>query len=95
MNMLVTKCANTLSNRLYTKQVVRNVMKGTDISVQPATSRNVKHQLLDCVRAVHEKDMLDICRAKMELAIVFTDRVGVEEGGNMMIGDRGTGCYSP
>jgi len=75
-NMVATKCVNPLSNRPYTTQVVRDAMKEAEFSVQPTTSRSVKQQFLDCVRAVQEKGVLDICRAKMELAIVFADGVG-------------------
>mmetsp|Transcript_20378 Transcript_20378/g.23626 ORF Transcript_20378/g.23626 Transcript_20378/m.23626 type:complete len:444 (+) Transcript_20378:96-1427(+) len=70
-NMVATKCVHPLSNRPYTVHQIRDAMKQAEFSVQPTSSRSVKRQFLDCVRAIQEKNVLDIERAKMELAIVF------------------------
>ena len=70
-NMIATKCVNPVSNRPYTVNQIRDAMKQAEISVQPTSARSVKQQFLDCVKVIQEKRVLDIQRAKMELAIVL------------------------
>jgi len=72
-NMVVTKCVHPVSNRPYTINQVRSAMKQAEFSIQSTSSRSVKQQFLDCVRVIQEKKVLNIQRAKMELAIVFLD----------------------
>ncbi len=70
-NYISTKCVHPVSNRPYTTNQIRDAMKKAEISVQPTSARSVKQQFLDCVRIIQEKKVLDIERAKMELAIVL------------------------
>merc|ERR1712038_1719060 len=70
-NYISTKCVHPVSNRPYTTHQIRDAMKKAEISVQPTSARSVKQQFLDCVRIIQEKNVLDIQRAKMELAIVL------------------------
>lgn len=72
-NMVATKCVNPRSDRPYTINQIRDAMKKAEFSVQPTSARSVKQQFLDCVKAIQEKNVLDIIRAKMELAIVMPD----------------------
>lgn len=72
-NMVATKCVHPVSNRPYTNHQIRDAMKQSEFSVQPTSARSVKQQFLDCVRAIQNKGILDIQRAKMELALVFSD----------------------
>jgi|EP01083_Nonionella_stella_P090860 ribosome maturation protein SDO1 len=75
-NYISTKCVHPLSNRPYTTNQIRDAMKKAEISVQPTSARSVKQQFLDCVRIIQEKKVLDIQRAKMELAIVLPNPDG-------------------
>ena len=50
---------------------IRDAMKKAEISVQPTSARSVKQQFLDCVKVIQQKRILEIQRAKMELAIVL------------------------
>mmetsp|Transcript_27467 Transcript_27467/g.32488 ORF Transcript_27467/g.32488 Transcript_27467/m.32488 type:complete len:454 (+) Transcript_27467:1-1362(+) len=77
-SMVVAKCVHPVSNRPYTMGQVRDAMKEAEFSVQPTTARSVKQQFLDCVRAIQKKGVLDIHRARMELAINF--------GGDAVVG---------
>lgn len=70
-NMVVVKCVHPVSRRPYTVNQVRDAMKGAGFVVQATGTRSVKQQFLDCVKALQAKGVLDICRAQMELAIVF------------------------
>jgi ribosome maturation protein SDO1 len=70
-NMVATKCVHPVSNRPYTTNQIRDAMKKSEFSVQP--TRSVKQQFLDCVKAIQEKGVLPIRRAKMELAIIMPD----------------------
>lgn len=70
-NMVASKCVHPISNRQYTVTQIRDAMKKAEFSVQPVTSRSVKQQFLDCVKAIQEKKVLDIQRAKMELSIIL------------------------
>lgn len=72
-NMVATKCVNPRSDRPYTTNQIRDAMKKAECSVQPTSARSVKQQFLDCVKSIQEKGVLDIQRAKMELAIVMQD----------------------
>jgi len=72
-NMIATKCVHPVSNRPYTTSQIRDAMKKSEFSVQPTTSRSVKQQFLDCVKAIQDKGILEVQRAKMELAIVLSD----------------------
>lgn len=77
-SMVVAKCVHPVSNRPYTMGQVRDAMKEAEFSVQPTSSRSIKQQFLDCVRAIQKKGVLDIYRARMELAINF--------GGDAVVG---------
>ncbi len=68
-NLIVSKCVHPVSNRPYTLHQIRDAMKQAEISVQPISARSVKQQFLDCVKVIQQKQILDIQRAKMELAI--------------------------
>lgn len=70
-NMVASKCVHPDSNRQYTVTQIRDAMKKAEFSVQPVTSRTVKQQFLDCVKAIQEKKVLEIQRAKMELSMVL------------------------
>ena len=70
-NYISTKCVHPVSNRPYTTNQIRDAMKKAEISVQPTSARSVKQQFLDCVKILQKKKVLDICRAKMELAFVL------------------------
>jgi ribosome maturation protein SDO1 len=70
-NMVANKCVHPVSNRQYTVTQIRDAMKKAEFSVQPVTSRSVKQQFLDCVKAIQEKRVLDIQRAKMELSMIL------------------------
>lgn len=78
-NMVATKCVNPLSERPYTTNQIRDAMKKAEFSVQPTSTRSVKQQFLDCVKAIKDKGILDIQRAKMELAIVVKNTNGVND----------------
>lgn len=81
-NYIATKCVHSISNRPYTVHQIRDAMKKAEISVQPTTARSVKQQFLDCVRLIQQKNILDIQRAKMELAIVFPQSTLETENGH-------------
>lgn len=70
-NYISTKCVHPVSNRPYTTNQIRDAMKKAEISVQPTSARSVKQQFLDCVKVLQKKKVLEICRAKMELAFVL------------------------
>ena len=70
-NYIATKCVHPVSNRPYTVNQIRDAMKKAEISVQPTSARSVKQQFLDCVKVIQQKKILEIQRAKMELAIVL------------------------
>lgn len=78
-NMVATKCVNPLSERPYTTNQIRDAMKKAEFSVQPTSTRSVKQQFLDCVKAIKDKGILEIQRAKMELAIVVKNPKGVDD----------------
>ncbi len=78
-NMVATKCVHPISNRPYTTNQIRDAMKKSEFSVQPTSARSVKQQFLDCVRLIQDKGVLEIQRAKMELAIFLPDERLVEE----------------
>lgn len=78
-NMVATKCVNPLSERPYTTNQIRDAMKKAEFSVQPTSTRSVKQQFLDCVKAIKEKGILEIQRAKMELAIVVKNTQGLDD----------------
>lgn len=83
-NYISTKCVHPVSNRPYTTNQIRDAMKKAEISVQPTTARSVKQQFLDCVRIIQEKKVLDIQRAKMELAIVLPIEIADDELVNLI-----------
>jgi len=68
-SMVAEKCVHPISRRPYTMTQIRDGMKTAGFMVHP--TRNVKQQFLDCVRLLQEKQVLDIERAKMKLAIVL------------------------
>ncbi|KAL7429970.1 hypothetical protein ACHAXM_001946 [Skeletonema potamos] len=73
-SMVSEKCVHPISRRPYTMPQIRDGMKAAGFMVHP--TRNIKQQFLDCVRLLQEKQVLDIERAKMKLAIVL-----LQEGG--------------
>ncbi len=75
-NFIATKCVHPVSNRPYTVNQIRDAMKKAEISVQPTSARSVKQQFLDCVRIIQKKKILEIQRAKMELAFVLPQMMG-------------------
>src|SRR6056300_437708 len=81
--MVAEKCVHPISRRPYTTTQIRDAMKSVGFMVHP--TRNIKQQFLDCVRLLQEKQVLDIERAKMKLAIVLQqqdDDGGGEEDDN-------------
>ena len=68
-SMVSEKCVHPISRRPYTMPQIRDGMKAAGFMVHP--TRNIKQQFLDCVRLLQQKQVLDIERAKMELAIVL------------------------
>lgn len=78
-NMVANKCVHPVSNRQYTVTQIRDAMKKAEFSVQPVSSRSVKQQFLDCVKAIQEKRVLDIQRAKMELSMILNNSEDIIE----------------
>lgn len=72
--MVAEKCVHPISRRPYTTTQIRDAMKLVGFMVHP--TRNIKQQFLDCVRLLQEKQVLDIERAKMKLAIVLQQHQG-------------------
>ena len=70
-SMVMEKCVHPGSRRPYTMAQVRDAMKTAGFMVHP--TRNTKQQFLDCVKLLQKKKVLDIERAKMQLALVFLD----------------------
>lgn len=68
-SMVSEKCIHPISRRPYTMAQVRDAMKSAGFMVHP--TRNIKQQFLDCVRLLQEKKVLNIERAKMQLALVL------------------------
>ena len=73
-SMVSEKCVNPDTRRPYTMAQIRDAMKAAGFMVHP--TRNVKQQFLDCVRLLQEKKVLNIERAKMQLALVLDDDGG-------------------
>lgn len=71
------KCVDPASRRPYTMAQIRDAMKAAGFMVHP--TRNVKQQFLECVKLLQRTGVLDIERAKMELALVLVDE---DEDGN-------------
>lgn len=70
-SMVSEKCVHPVSRRPYTMAQIRDAMKSAGFMVHP--TRNVKQQFLDCVKLIQKKGVLDIERAKMQLALVLDD----------------------
>lgn len=73
-SMVSEKCVHPVSQRPYTMAQIRDAMKTAGFMVHP--NRNVKQQFLDCVKLIQKKGVLDIERAKMQLAIVLGEEDG-------------------
>lgn len=67
-NMISEKCVNTMSQRRFTTQAIRDAMKEAEFCVH--ARKDVKQQFLDCVKLLKDKEVLPIERAKMRLAII-------------------------
>lgn len=70
-SMVSEKCVDPISRRPYTMAQIRDAMKKSGFMVHP--TRNTKQQFLDCVKLLQKKKVLDIERAKMQLALVLVD----------------------
>mmetsp|Transcript_8380 Transcript_8380/g.18772 ORF Transcript_8380/g.18772 Transcript_8380/m.18772 type:complete len:465 (-) Transcript_8380:232-1626(-) len=70
-SMVCEKCVDPVSRRPYSVAQVRDAMKAAAFMVHP--TRNTKQQFLDCVKLLQKKNVLDIERAKMQLALVLLD----------------------
>ena len=70
-SMVAEKCVDPINRRPYTITQIRDAMKSAGFMVHP--TRNVKQQFLDCVKLIQKKKVLDIERAKMQLALVLLD----------------------
>jgi len=70
-SMVAEKCVGPINRRPYTITQIRDAMKSAGFMVHP--TRNVKQQFLDCVKLIPKKKVLDIERAKMQLALVLLD----------------------
>lgn len=68
-SMVCEKCVDPVSHRPYSMAQVRDAMKAAGFMVHP--TRNTKQQFLDCVKLLQKKKVLDIERAKMQLALVL------------------------
>mmetsp|Transcript_20589 Transcript_20589/g.37006 ORF Transcript_20589/g.37006 Transcript_20589/m.37006 type:complete len:459 (-) Transcript_20589:198-1574(-) len=68
-SMVSEKCVDPASRRPYTMAQIRDAMKRSGFMVHP--TRNVKQQFLDCVKLLQKKGVLNIERAKMQLALVL------------------------
>ncbi|KAL7539803.1 hypothetical protein ACHAXR_009623 [Thalassiosira sp. AJA248-18] len=68
-SMVSEKCVDRVSRRPFTMAQIRNAMKAAGFMVHP--TRNVKQQFLDCVKLLQKKEVLNIERAKMQLALVL------------------------
>ncbi|KAL9181927.1 hypothetical protein ACHAXT_012270 [Thalassiosira profunda] len=68
-SMVSEKCVHPATRRPYTMAQIRDAMKAAGFMVHP--TRNVKQQFLDCVKLLQKKQVLDIERAKMRLALVL------------------------
>lgn len=86
-SMVSEKCVHPISRRPYTMPQIRDGMKAAGFMVHP--TRNIKQQFLDCVRLLQQKQVLDIERAKMKLAIVLLeeehDDDGSDEGNTRLV----------
>ena len=76
--MVSEKCVDPINRRPYTITQIRDAMKSAGFMVHP--TRNVKQQFLDCVKLIQKKKVLDIERAKMQLALVLLDSEDDEDG---------------
>mmetsp|Transcript_13614 Transcript_13614/g.28889 ORF Transcript_13614/g.28889 Transcript_13614/m.28889 type:complete len:463 (+) Transcript_13614:175-1563(+) len=79
-SMVSEKCVDPASRRPYTMAQIRDAMKSAGFMVHP--TRNVKQQFLDCVKLLQKKRVLNIERAKMQLALVLHDDGDDDEGDN-------------
>jgi len=68
--MVVDKCIDATTHRPFTLLQIRDAMKKAEFVVQPTSTRSVKQQFLDCVKALQNSKVLNIQRANMELAII-------------------------
>ena len=68
-SMVSEKCVHPVSQRPYTMAQIRDAMKAAGFMVHP--TKNVKQQFLDCVKLLQKTSVLNIQRAKMQLAIVL------------------------
>jgi len=66
--MISEKCVNTMSQRRFTIQAIRDAMKEAEFCVH--ARKEVKQQFLDCVKLLQKKKVLPIERARMRLAII-------------------------
>lgn len=69
-SMVSEKCVDPVSRRPYTIAQIRAAMKASGFMVHP--TRNVKQQFLDCVKLLQKNRVLNIERAKMQLALVLS-----------------------
>ena len=77
-SMVAETCVDPINRRPYTITQIRDAMKSAGFMVHP--TRNVKQQFLDCVKLIQNKKVLDIERAKMQLALVLLDSEDDEDG---------------
>ena len=85
-SMVSEKCVHPISRRPYTMPQIRDGMKSAGFMVHP--NRNIKQQFLDCVRLLQEKQVLDIERAKMKLAIVLLQEKEDDDDNNKRLLER-------
>ena len=85
-SMVAEKCVDPINRRPYTITQIRDAMKSAGFMVHP--TRNVKQQFLDCVKLIQKKKVLDIERAKMQLALVLLDNSDSGDEGNNLVDRR-------
>jgi len=72
-SMVSSKCVHPETNRPYSVHQIRVAMSEAKFNVQSQSNRSVKQHFLDCVRALQVNNVLDIIRARMELAVVVPE----------------------
>ena len=71
--MISEKCLHPATRRPYTSSQVRDAMRSCGYMVHP--TRGAKQQFLDCVKLIRSTGVLELERAKMELALVLDNKM--------------------
>lgn len=76
--MISERCLHPNTRRPYTSSQVRDAMRSCGYMVHP--TRGAKQQFLDCVKLIRSTGVLELERAKMELALILI--ANDDEGGD-------------